>query len=127
MDLNSILTIIGIISPFILATVWMTTLIARISNRALLLEVARDNHEERLTKVEAATDYAVVEKTVEKICKQIFNSIEFKESIEKTVKSAVLHVERNNSAATMGSLTLVLDEIKQLHREIIDQRHNHHS
>ena len=125
MDLNSMLTVVGIISPFILATVWMTTLIARISNRALLLEVARENHEERLAKVEAATDYAAVEKTVEKICKQIFNSIEFKESIEKTVKNAVLHVERNNSAATMGSLNLVLDEIKQLHREILDQR-NHH-
>lgn len=125
MDLNSILTIIGIITPFVLTFLYVISLIVKINNRALLLELKQVDHEERIDKVEKATDYATVEKTVEKICKQIFNSIEFKESIEKTVKSAVFHVGRNNSAATMGSLNLVLDEIKQLHREILDQR-NHH-
>lgn len=125
MDLNSILAIIGIITPFALTFLYVISLIVKINNRALLLELKQVDHEERIDKVEKATDYATIEKTVEKICKQIFNSIEFKESIEKTVKSAVLHVERNNSAATMGSLNLVLDEVKQLHREIVDQR-NHH-
>ena len=125
MDLNSILAIIGIITPFVLTFLYVISLIVKINNRALLLELKQVDHEERIDKVEKATDYATIEKTVEKICKQIFNSIEFKESIEKTVKSAVFHVERNNSAATMGSLNLVLDEIKQLHREILDQR-NHH-
>lgn len=125
MDLNSILAIIGIITPFVLSVLYIISLIVKINNRALLLELKQADHEERINKVEKATDYATVEKTVEKICKQIFNSIEFKDSIEKTVKNAVLHVERNNSAATMGSFNLVLDEIKQLHREILDQR-NHH-
>lgn len=125
MNLNSILAIIGIITPFVLTFLYVISLIVKINNRALLLELKQVDHEERLGKVEKATDYVTIEKTVEKICKQIFNSIEFKDSIEKTVKSAVLHVERNNAHATMGSLNLVLDEIKLLHREVLDQR-NHH-
>lgn len=122
MDLNSILTIIGIITPFVLTFLYVISLIVKINNRALLLELKQADHEDRIDKVEKATDYATIEKTVGKICKQIFNSIEFKESIEKTVKSAVIHVERNKAAETLGSLNLVLDEIKQLHKDIIKQQ-----
>ena len=118
MDSNSILTIIGIISPFILSAVWMTTLITKISNRALLLEVSTRSHENRLGNLENSTSYASIEKVVEKVCYHIFNSKEFKESMRDSVKETILHVERNRTVESATSLTLVLEEIKMLHADI---------
>lgn len=120
------LAIIGIISPFILATVWMTTLITKTSNRALLLEVSKADHEKRIEELEKATSYASIEKVVEKVCIHVFNSREFKETmkesiegtVEKSVKNTLLHIERNRSVGEAGALEEVLDEIKQLHADI---------
>lgn len=124
MDLNSVLTIIGIITPFVLSMLYVIGLIIKISNRALLLEISKKDHDERLQKLENITSHESVEKVVEKICKQIFNSPEFKESFRGTVKETMLHIEANRSHAAVGSLNLVLEEIQRIHKEIIDQR-NH--
>ena len=105
MDLDDILTIVGIITPFILAVVWMTTLITRTSNRALLLEVRAADHDERLSKLEVATSYSSIERVVEKVCLQVLHSREFKDSmkeslegtIEKSVKNTLLHIEKSKS------------------------------
>lgn len=102
MDLNLILTTIGIISPFILAIVGTTTLIARTSNRALLLEVTSKNHEQRIKDLEASTSYASIEKIVEKVCLHIFNSREFKASMKESI-----------------DFTEVLLEMRRMHSEIL--------
>ncbi len=121
------LTIIGIISPFILAAVWMTTLITRTSNRALLLEVKASDHDERLNKLEVSTSYASIEKVVEKVCLQVLHSREFKDSmkeslegtIEKSVKNTLLHIEKNKSTGEAGAFAEILTEIRRMHADII--------
>lgn len=125
MDLNSILTVIGIISPFILAAVWMATLITKTSNRALLLEVAQKDHEKRLIELESATSYTAVEKVVEKICKQIFHSKEFKDSLKDSIQDTMLHIDQNKSNAEAGALSLILDEVRRMHTDIINKYHPH--
>ncbi len=127
MDLNIILTIIGIISPFILAAVWMTTLITRTSNRALLLEVRTDDHEKQINDLKAATSYTSIERVVEKVCLQVLHSREFKDSmkdslegtIEKSVKNTLLHIEKNKSAGQAGAFEEILSEIRRMHADII--------
>jgi predicted AAA+ superfamily ATPase len=127
MDLNIILTIIGIISPFILAAVWMTTLITRTSNRALLLEVKIKDQEDRVIKLEVATSYSSIEKIVEKVCFQVLHSREFKDSmkeslegtIEKSVKNTLIHIEKNRSSGQVGAFEEILNEIRHIHDEII--------
>jgi hypothetical protein len=126
-DLNIILTIIGIISPFILAAVWMTTLITRTSNRALLLEVRTDDHEKQINDLKAATSYTSIERVVEKVCLQVLHSREFKDSmkdslegtIEKSVKNTLLHIEKNKSAGQAGAFEEILSEIRRMHADII--------
>lgn len=128
MDLSIVLTIIGIISPFILATVWLTTLITRTSNRALLLEVKVNGHDVRLEKLEYATSYASIEMIVSKVCLQVLHSREFKDSmkeslestIAKSVKDALLHIDRNKSAGQAGAFQEILDSLKLMHAEIMD-------
>lgn len=124
MELSSLLTIIGIISPFILATVWMTTLITKISNRALLLELAKQDHESRIDELEKVTSYASLEKVVEKVCRHVFNSKEFKDSMKDSIKETMLHIDRNRSHAELGAIELVLDEVKRLHADITKSHHN---
>ncbi len=127
MDLNIILTIIGIISPFILAAVWMTTLITRTSNRALLLEVRTDDHEKQINDLKAATSYTSIERVVEKVCLQVLHSREFKDSmkeslegtIEKSVKNTLLHIEKNKSTGEAGAFAEILTEIRRMHADII--------
>lgn len=127
MDLGILLTIIGIISPFILAAVWMTTLITRTSNRALLLEVTAKNHAERIKTLENATSYTALEQVVEKVCLQVLHSREFKESmkeslegsIEKSVKNTLLHIEKNRSAGQAGAFEEILTEIRRMHADIV--------
>lgn len=127
MDLNIILTIIGIISPFILATVWMTTLITRTSNRALLLEVRTNDHEEQLRELKAATSYTSIERVVVQVCAQVLHSREFKDSmkeslestIEKSVKNTLLHIEKNKSSGQAGAFEEILIEIRRMHAGII--------
>jgi uncharacterized membrane protein YkvI len=126
-DLNIILTIIGIISPFILAAVWMTTLITRTSNRALLLEVRTDDHEKQINDLKAATSYTSIERVVEKVCLQVLHSREFKDSmkeslegtIEKSVKNTLLHIEKNKSTGEAGAFAEILTEIRRMHADII--------
>ncbi|CAB4213314.1 hypothetical protein UFOVP1451_5 [uncultured Caudovirales phage] len=127
MDLNIILTVIGIISPFILAAVWMTTLITRTSNRALLLEVRTNDHEEQLKELKAATSYTSIERVVVQVCTQVLHSREFKDSmkdslegtIEKSVKNTLLHIEKNKSVGQAGAFEEILLEIRRMHADII--------
>lgn len=127
MDLNYILAIIGIISPFILAAVWMTTLITRTSNRALLLERGSSEHEKRIEALETATSYTSIERVVEKVCLQVLHSREFKDSmkesleatIEKSVKTTMLHIEKNKSAGEAGAFAEILTEIRRIHSDIV--------
>ncbi len=125
MDLGIILTIIGIISPFILATVWMTTLITRTSNRALLLELASENHAERIKTLENATSYTALEQVVARVCTHVFNSKEFKDNMKDSIKETLLHIDRNRSHAELGAIELVLDEVKRLHADITNSHRNH--
>lgn len=124
MDLNSILTVIGIVSPFILAAVWMATLITKTSNRALLLEVAVRNHDERVIKLEAITSHTAIEQTVEKICHRVFESKEFKGFMGDSIKDIMLHIENNRSHAQAGAFEEILIEIKRLHAEVIGSQLN---
>ena len=101
-DLNLILMTISIISPFILAAVWLSSLSARTSNRALLLEVASKNHEQRIKDLEASTSYASIEKIVEKVCLQVFNSREFKASMKESI-----------------DFTEILAEMRRMHSDIL--------
>lgn len=129
MDLSIILSVIGIISPFILAAVWMTTLITKISNKALLLEITVNNHNDKIINLEAATSYSSIEKVVEKVCYQVFNSKQFKDSmkepietaVQKSVKDTLLHIERNRSISQSSAFDAILDEIRRIH---IDLTHN---
>lgn len=122
--LDIVLTIVGIISPFILATVWMTTLITRTSNRALLLEIKSTDYEERIKKLELSTSYETVEKTVEKICRQVFNNKDFKVLMKEAIKETMLHIDKNRTHEEVGKIDLVLDEVRRLHADIVNSHRN---
>lgn len=127
MDLNFALSLIGIISPFIVTAVWISTLSARSSNRVMLLEVKVSDHEVRLEKLETATSYASIEMIVSKVCLQVLHSREFKDSmkeslestIAKSVKDTLLHIDRNKSTGQAGAFQEILDSLKLMHAEIM--------
>lgn len=126
MDLNSLLTVIGIISPFIISAVWLATLTTKTSNRALLLEITSKNQEKRIAELEIVTSYASIEKVVEKVCLHVFNSREFKETmsesiqstVEKSVKNTLLHIEKNRVVGQAGSFEEILNAIHRVQDEI---------
>lgn len=118
MELSSILAIMGIITPFALSGVWVATLVTKVSNRALLLEVAKDDHAKRITDLEHSTSYSSVEKVVEKICHRIFESKEFKDSMKSSIKESMIHFENAKSHQNSLIYTDLMDEIKKMHADI---------
>jgi len=128
MDLNTVLSLIGIVSPFIVTAVWISTLSARSSNRVVLLEVKVSGHEARMGKLENATSYASIEQMVSKVCLQVLHSGEFKASmkeslestIAKSVKDTLLHIDRNKSTGQAGAFDEILKTLKCMRAEILD-------
>jgi hypothetical protein len=119
MDAQLVLTVLAIISPILLSLVWAITTASKISNRALLLEISIKSHGERITKIEKDTSYSSLEAVVQKVCFQVFNSKEFKESMMSCVKDTLLHVEKNRSVSQAGAFEEILFEIKQMHSNLI--------
>lgn len=118
MELDSILTFMGVATPFALCVVWVATFMTKVSNRALLLEVAKDDHEKRISDLEHSTSYSSVEKVVEKICHRIFESKEFKESMKSSIKESMIHYENGKSFQNSLLYTDLMDEIKKMHADI---------
>lgn len=131
-NLNLILTVIGIVSPFVLVAVWISGLIVKTSNKALLLESKLSEHGKRIDVLEVATSYTSIERVVEKVCLQVLHSKEFKDSmkeslestIEKSVKDTLLHIEKSKSKGESGAFEEILTEIRRIHLEVIHNNKN---
>jgi len=125
MDLNTILAIVALATPFCVGGVWMTSLAIKTSNRALVLETAKTTHEDRLDKLEAATSYTSIEKIVERVCAHVFHSPEFKASmkesiegiVQKSIRDTILHLDKNKKSSEVGAYAEILDRLKGLRQD----------
>lgn len=124
MTLNDILTIVGIISPFVICAVWIATLTVKTSNRVLLLEVSVKDNNSEIENLKKATSYTSIEKVVEKVVYSIFNSPQFKEAIKapieaavnKSVRDTMLHINKNEKASETSAFEEILHRLKKLER-----------
>jgi hypothetical protein len=124
MSLDDILTIIGIISPFVLIAVWLASLSIKTSNKVLAIEISLNSHKDKITVLEKITTHDSIEKVVEKVVYNIFNSPQFKEAIKGPIESAVnksvrdtmIHINKNEKASEASAFEEILHRLKKLEK-----------
>lgn len=114
MELDSILTFMGVITPFALCGVWIATLVTKVSNRALLLEVAKDDHAKRISELEHNTSFHNIEKVVEKVSSRMFESKDFRNSLKVSIKECLVHSENSMAQERVALYKEVSEKMDKL-------------